>query len=103
MFILVPDLVVLEVPALDLLVFPGREEVGLTVADGEGPDRADVASEGQLQSTRRKLPQLQYKTQREREREGGGHSIGKIAEHIKVCLVILLKHFFEIFSGVINI
>ena len=51
MFILVPDLVVLEVPALDLFVFPGREEVGLTVADCEGPDCTDVASEGQLQST----------------------------------------------------
>ena len=29
--------------------------------------------------------------ERERERERGGHSIGKIAEHIKVCLVIFFE------------
>lgn len=45
------DLVVFEVPALDLFVLPGREEVRLSGADRESPDSTDVTSESQLQST----------------------------------------------------
>ena len=44
------DLVVLEVPAFNLLVLTSREEVGLPGADSEGPHTADVARQSQLQT-----------------------------------------------------
>ena len=52
------DLIVLKVPTFDLLIFPSREEVGLSGADSEGPHTADVTSQSQLQTTRGQLPQL---------------------------------------------
>ena len=54
----VAHLIVLEVPAFDLLVLAGREEVGLSGADSQGPHTTDVASQCQLQTTRCQLPQL---------------------------------------------
>ena len=51
-------LVVLQVPTLDLLVFPGREEVRVPGADGKPPHCADVTSESELETTAGKFPKL---------------------------------------------
>ena len=54
-----PHLVVLQVPALDLLVLAGGEEVRLPGADGQGANSADVPGESQLELSRGQVPQLQ--------------------------------------------
>jgi len=51
-------LVLFEIPAAHLLVLAGREHVGMAIADSEAAHRVDVAREGQLASTARKVPQL---------------------------------------------
>ena len=42
-------LVGLQIPALDLLVFAGAEQVGVAGAEGQAADGADVAGEGDLE------------------------------------------------------
>ena len=41
--ILADDLVLLEIPAFDLFVFAGREEVRMSIRDGECSHCVDVA------------------------------------------------------------
>ena len=51
-------LVLLQVPAHDLLVQAAAEHVGVLVRDGEARDLLDVAGERELESARREVPHL---------------------------------------------
>ena len=50
------DLVCLEVPALDLLVLAGAEEVGVPVGRDDAAHGGDVAGERQLECSRSQIP-----------------------------------------------
>ena len=56
--VVLPYLVVLQVPALDLLVFSGREQVWMPGADGKTPHSTDVSSQCELETTTGKFPKL---------------------------------------------
>lgn len=57
-FFLSEYLVVLEVPAFDLLVFPTGEEVWASGTDGHSANGADVAREGELELPAGQVPNL---------------------------------------------
>lgn len=44
-----PHLVVLQIPTLDLLILPAREQVRASTADRHTTHRADVSSQGEFQ------------------------------------------------------
>jgi len=57
--VVVPDdLVVLQIPTLDLLVFSTGEQVGAAVADRHAAHRADVSRQGELQFPTGQVPDL---------------------------------------------
>lgn len=56
--VLSDDFVLLQVPALDLLVLASGEEVRMTIRDNKPPHRVDVSCEGYLKLACGQIPEL---------------------------------------------
>jgi len=56
--ILADNFVLLEIPAFDLLVFAGREEVWMSVRDGERSHGVDMACKGNHELSFDQVPEL---------------------------------------------
>lgn len=68
---MMPYLVVLQIPTLDLLVFSTGEQVRAVSADRHTTHRADVSCQGELQFPSGQVPDLSGQTQT------SGHIISK--------------------------
>ena len=82
--ILADDLVLLEVPALNLLILASREQVWVAVRDPERSHSIDVTGEGQLQLALRQVPELDGSIGRSRDEKLVHRIDGKTAHPASV-------------------